>query len=236
MMWPGPEKSCLYIDPAAGLSAANQWRDLSPYQLDVQPIGYAAPAYGISDGPSGAKRITFDGAAQYGEIIQGAARFHALYPFASVTTAAVVKYNTHAVSNRIFADFSTGPSRGMQWEHWANGRMELIGADAAAATSGLLEDPSGPLIPRVRVLINATVTTTSTSRYAWRDGVQGTTTSNGAGVGPWVAGVNNPRIGSQGNLVGSLLDGDLYFLGIWLNMIWTHAEAVAFTNYWRDQT
>jgi hypothetical protein len=236
-IFPGPDKSCFYLDPAAGLTDGGLWRDSSKYGLHVTPVGYAAPAYGIATGPSGAKMITFNGANQYGEFPAAAsARFHALYPFSSVTVAAVVKYTSHAGSNRLFADYSAGPGRGMQYDHWSAGRMELTGVDSAAAVSGLLEGASGPLIPRVRVLVGATVTGTSVLRYAWRDGIQGTTAANGAGVGPWVASVNNPRVGCASHAVAELLDGDLYFLGIWLNVIWTHSEAVAFSDYWRDRT
>jgi len=235
MLWPGPDSACFYLDPSAGLTDGGLWKDSSRFGLHCTPVGYAAPNWGYSLGPSGAPRITFDGANQYGEFPAAAsARFHALYPFSSVTVAAVVKFTSHAVSNRIFADYSAAPARGMQFEHWANGRMELIGADAAAATSGLLEDPSGPLIPRVRVLVDATITSTGVSRYAWRDGVQGTTTANGAGAGPWVAGANNPRVGAQSNVVASLLDGDLYFLGIW-PLVFTDSEARAFSAFWMDR-
>jgi len=237
MMWPGPEKSCLYIDPAAGLSAANQWRDLSPYQLDVQPVGYAAPNYGLSLGPSGAPRITFDGAAQRGTMgVTVSPRFYANAPQKEGTVVIVARHNAPAATDNIMSCENIAANRGFVVSMNTATRVQFYGYDAAGVlTFYPLDGDDTPYLSRTRVTIISGRCTDALARR-WIDGVGRTATyAIAATPGPLAYDTAVvPTIGCRPDGI-RFFDGDLYHLAIY-PLIFTDQEARACSDYWRNVT
>jgi hypothetical protein len=231
-LFPTYQQSIFALDPAAGLNASNQWKDSGPYQLDVSPQGYAAPAYGISDGPSGAKRITFNGANQYGNIPS------ALYTYAPTTVATVavvLRHNAPAAVDRILSLRSDGPFRGLELYCSTAERLALEGADGAT-TSGDRAAADIPLTGRTRVhIVTAQSGLVGSGLGLWNDRVQVATTHVGVAGAVWSYGPTIPKIGTYAPVPSAYFDGDLYFLGIW-NFVWTDSEAKAFSDYWLNRT
>ena len=232
MLWPGPEKSIFHLDPAAGLTDGNLWKDSSPYGLHVTPVGYAAPNYGLSLGPSGAPRITFDGAAQRGTL---PLRFYATAPVGDFTITCVARHNAPANLDQIFFAHNNGWTRGISLLITPTAeRMQIRSFDAAGAVSSWTDAASVPLTQRTRASVLSLSQAGSTGR-SWHDsvGVVGAFAGSTAVIGYDAAAV--PCIGSWSAGAGNFFDGDLYFLGIW-PLIFTDSEARAFSAFWMDRT
>lgn len=230
-LFPGPSDSCLYIDPNAGLTDDNLWRDLSPFACHVTPVGYAAPAYGIATGPSGAKMITFNGANQWGTL---PVRFYANAPLNTLTVAAVMRHNSPLASDRIFSCENGAGTRGFVFSMSTAERTRIGASDAAgAACINTNESTDAPYTSRTRVTIFSATSLVAASR-CWVDRV-GVTTAVGVNGNPIAYDLaTTPNVGrfTGGGL---LFDGDLYFLGIW-GRIWSDQESKAFSDYWRNVT
>ena len=227
-LFPTPQESCFYLDPNAGLDDANNWRDLSPYQLNVLPVGYAAPAYGIFTGPSGAKAISFNGANQRGTL---PLRWYTNAPTTAVTVAVVARYNAPAASDRIFNATNAGGTLGFVLRHSVAERLHLYCLDAVSAvTLESIESDDAPLTSRTRVSVLSARQSTAL-RWVDRVGRAATGSANANPVAYDVAGV--PTVGAVGG-GGAYFDGDLYFLGIWPRLF-TDAEAKAMSDWLRNQ-
>lgn len=231
MLFPGPERSCFWLDPAAGLTDGGLWKDSSPYGLHVTPVGYASPAYGISTGPSGAKRITFNG-AQQGDLPLA---FWASFPSAAATWVMVARHTAAANGERIFFARSGAPFNGMELIVAPGNRLRVNGYSAGNNT-GCVHTADVPLAGRTRVtILSCTAPTAARIIGGWtdRDGVAMTDVA-GAGVSAWGSSVGTvPNIGSAAG--GNFWAGDLYFLALF-PFIFTHSEAVAMSDFWRDRT
>jgi hypothetical protein len=238
-IFPGPDKSCLYIDPAAGLTDGGLWKDSSPYGLHCTPVGYAAPAYGIATGPSGAKMITFNGANQYGQMDAGtAARFYLNQPRTAITFALVARHNAPAVSDRIFAARTNAPLSGIELAMGdaSVNRIQALGFDGAGTWSGATDTADSQLSGRTVVsLISTTAGIVAQTNREWhsRNGVAVSSTG-GSGIPIWAVAVALPCVGS-GTGIGNFFDGYLYHLSIF-PFVFTHSEAQAFSDFWMDRT
>ena len=237
MLWPSYQQAVFALDPAAGLTDGNLWKDSGPNGFDWTPnANYAAPAYGIAPGPSGAPYIGFNGANQYGTLAAAPmARFYATCAgVARFTVAIVARHNAPAANDIIFNTMDGGGTRGLILRYLAAERLFLRGLDAAAAASlYALESTDASYTSRTRVTI---LSAFGADAYGWVDGVQRTmtfpTAGNGNAVG-WNAAIV-PTVGAFSG-GGFYFDGDLYFLGIW-PLIFTDSEARAFSAYWMDRT
>lgn len=239
-IFPTYQQACFALDPAAGLNAANQWIDSSPFGLSVSPQGYAAPAYGISNGPSGAPRITFDGAGNYGTIAApNNARFFANGPRNEATIVVVARHVDVVAGARLFSSTNAGLTRGFDISRVPGGsvnQLECRGYSAAGAVCVLPRDgDDSPYTNRTRVTILSGRGADALARR-WIDGVGRTATypvaANADPVGYDAAVV--PTIGRH-SAGGFVFAGDLYFLGIW-PFVWSHSEAQAFSDYWQEKT
>lgn len=233
MLWPGPEKSCLYLDPAAGLTDGNLWKDSGPYGLHVTPVGYAAPNYGLSLGPSGAPRITFNGANQYGTL---PLRFYATAPVGAFTAVCVARHNAPANLDQVFFAHNNGWTRGISLLITPSAeRMQIRSFDAAGAVSTWTDAASVPLTQRTRVSI-LSLSQVGSSGRSWHDevGVAGAFAGSTNPIAYDAAAV--PTIGAWVGGAGNFFDGDLYFLGIWGGIVFTNSEAKAFSAFWMDRT
>jgi len=240
MIFPGPDSAIFYLDPAAGLDSSNRWIDSSKYQLNVTPVGYAAPNYGLSLGPSGAPRITFDGAAQYGTIAAPAnARFFAAAQTNQATVAVVARHNSPASGDRIFSSTNGALTRGMDISMIPGGsanQMECRGYSAAGAICLIPRDGDDtPYLSRTRVTILAGRGADALA-LRWIDGVGRTAAYPVAASADPVAydAAVVPTVGRH-SAGAFYFDGDLYFLGIW-PLVFTDSEARAFSAYWMDRT
>lgn len=234
-IFPTYQQACFALDPAAGLNAANQWKDSGPYQLDCSPQGYAAPAYGISNGPSGAPKINFDGATQRGQMAADVmARFYTIAPTTALTFAVVARYNAPAASDRIFNCRNGAATRGIQLMCTTANRLIVEAYDAAGVGALTFDTADVPLAQRTRVSIMAVGGSSTTLRYGWHDRVGWAQTAfNTTGAWTYDTAVV-PYIG-EATGGGGRFDGDLYFLGLW-PFVWTDSEAKAFSDYWIDRT
>ena len=234
MLFPSYQQSIFALDPAAGLTDANLWKDSSPYGLHVTPVNYAAPNYGYAVGPSGAPYIGFNGANQRGDVLAPAlARFYTALNNSSVlTVAAVVRSNAPAVNDDIFTCLAVA-GRGFGLRYLTTSRMVLDTYDAGGVLSTMREttglyDTSG----RTSVML-LSFNKTGGIGLAWRDGVgEGITITGNANPIAYDAAVA-PTVGCYPG-GGSYFDGSLYFMGIW-PMVFTDQEARNFSAYWLDR-
>jgi hypothetical protein len=227
-LWPGPTSSCFYLDPAAGLTDGNLWKDSSPYGLHVTPVNYAAPNYGLSLGPSGAPRITFDGASQYGTL---PLRFFNKAPGAECTFVVVARYSG-AVQGRIFCARSAG-LLGFEVIRVAD-KISMNGWDVGGTQREAIETNNTPLTERTRVsIVSSAVGAVPPLARCWQDGAgRAVTSANNGGV--WTAAVDLPCVGRFSYLNIEYLAFDLYHLAIY-PLIFTHQEALACSAYWMDR-
>jgi hypothetical protein len=179
-------------------------------------------------GPSGAPRITFNGANQYGIL---PTRFYNVMPTTQMTVACVARFSAPAANDRIFSARNIAGTTGMEMFHNAANAERLTAS--GFPTGGVSDSADIPLSQRSRVIVMAT-NSLATLVYAWADGVQRSVGATG-GVATWVSGGDVPCIGSYSSPPPNLLfDGDLYFLGIW-PLVFTDSEARAFSAFWMDR-
>lgn len=230
-LFPTPQESCFYLDPAAGLDASNNWIDSSPFGLNVTPVGYAAPNYGITTGPSGAKCITFNGANQRGTL---PLRFYNNAPVGDFTIACVARHNAPANLDYIFFGHNNAWTRGIGLTVSPTAeRMMARSYDAAGAFTTWTDAASVPFTGRTRVSVLSLSPAGSTGR-SWHDrvGVAGAFAGSTNPIAYDVAAV--PVIGSWSAGAGNFFDGNLYLLAIWPRLF-SSQEAVAFSDYWMGQ-
>lgn len=228
-LFPTPQESCFYLDPNAGLTDGNLWKDSGPHGLHVTPVNFTAPNWGISTGPSGAKMITFNGTNQRGTL---PLRWYTNAPTTAVTVAVVARYNAPAASDRIFNATNAGGTLGFVLRHSVAERLHLYCLDAVSAvTLESIESDDAPLTSRTRVSVLSARQSTAL-RWVDRVGRAATGSANANPVAYDVAGV--PTVGAVGG-GGAYFDGDLYCLGIF-SRVWSDSEAKAFADYWRERT
>lgn len=235
MLWPGPEKSCLYLDPAAGLDSTNKWIDSSPLRLNITAAaGYVTPNWGLAIGPSGAPYIAFNGVNNRGTMAAAPmARFYAaLAGQTSFTCAVVARHNAPAFGDMIFAAQNPGQTLGIAVWNAAAERLSAYALDAGGAVaSRSLEANDAPLLSRTRVTVLAS---SGAAAWRWVDGQGRAATAGGNGNPIAVDAAAIPTIGSfVGG--GNYFDGSLYFLGLWVGLVFTDSEAKAFSAYWLDR-
>jgi len=230
MLWPGPDSACFYLDPSAGLTDGGLWKDSSRFGLHCTPVGYAAPNWGYSLGPSGAPRIGFNGANQTGAL---PLRFYLNAPTTAVTFALVARHNNPTAGDRVFSCVNAGNVRGIEMTSPTSARMGITGYDGAVLCAYSSEATDSGYVGRTRVTILAVEQAGSLARR-WVDGV---------GLTPFFLGNVNPiaydtavvpTIGTH-PFAAVYFDGDLYFLGIW-PLVFTDSEAKAFSAFWMDRT
>jgi len=235
MLWPGPDSACFYLDPSAGLTDGGLWKDSSRFGLHCTPVGYAAPNWGYSLGPSGAPRITFDGAAQRGDILAPSlARFYAAANNTSILTiAAVVRSNAPADNDRIFSCVAPA-GRGFALRYFNVSRMSIDAYDGAGALGTMIENAGvGATTSRTNVMVLSFDKVGVLGR-AWRDRDGNAITIGGAATAIGYDAAQVPQLGTWAG-VANYFDGDLYFLGIW-PLVFTDSEARAFSAFWMDRT
>lgn len=230
--------SVFVLDPAAGLTAGNLWRDSGPHRLDVTPqAGFVAPNYGIVLGPSGAPCIRFTGAANVYGLMSGAAqaRFYAVAPTTAMTLAIVARHTTPAVSNRIFYARNAGATRGIFAAYMGASaeRINLYGYDAAATACIVQDTANVPLTGRTRISSYSESIADTTMRYVWHDGQGYAATVAGAAAAIAYDTTIVPVVGAATG-GGFPFVGDLYFMGLWPRT-WSLAEYQAFYRYWADR-
>jgi len=230
MLWPGPEKSCFLLDPNAGLSAGNLWRDSGPNQLEATTVNYVAPNYGIASNSKGTKYISFNGATQRATL---PLRFYDRAPTTETTIVVVQRFNAPTASDFVFSAVNAAVTRGMAVDLSTAERLRIRAYDAAGAVMSCTMTADGPLTTRTRVIILSLEQSISLVR-AWVDGVQVAATFAGS-LNPisYDAAVV-PTIGCIVGGAGNFNDCDLFLFGI-DNRVWTDAEAKAFSAYWMDK-
>lgn len=238
MMWPGPDKSVFYLDPAAGLDSSNRWIDSSPFGLAVTPVGYAAPNYGLSLGPSGAPRITVNGVNQCGTMPAAMqARFYTVAPTTQYTFACVVRYNLPVAGDRLFSCENVAGTRGIDCQLAPTlEQLRIRAYDAGGVLHTSATTAAIPLTARTRIAIGSIDVTNSVSSW-WIDGSQVTGTYAG-GAAAAIAYDTAQVVVIGGVYWGAPvvpIDGDIYFEGLW-NFLWTDSEAKAFSAFWMDRT
>ncbi len=219
-LFPGPQESCFYLDPNMGLTDNNKWFDSSPFSLHVDPIGYSSPAYGLSTGPSGAKAISFNGTTQRGEL---PLRFYDHAPASVYTFAVVARWNAPAANDRMFDTWSANTGLAFY-----NGSTERLSFYGGAGTTNVAFTANAPLTSRTRVAALGH-DATAPSALGWIDRNGEPVTRTASAAIPYNT-ATVPTVGSAPG-GGTYFDGDLYHLSIWPR-VWSHAEAVAWSDYW----
>ena len=226
-LFPTPLESCYFLAPE--LTDTGLWRDLSPFGLHVQPVGYAGPALGLFTGPSGAKAISFDGATQFGEL---PLRFYDHAPTSAITVAVVARHAAPVVAGRIFSAADAGITRGITVQYTTVERLYLFCCDATAAVTCVsLATDDAPLTSRTRVTV---LSATLNQGLRWVDRV-GRAASASANANPIAYDATALPIVGADVTAANFAAMDLYHLSIY-DRVWSHAEAVAFSDYWRDRT
>lgn len=237
-IFPTYQQACFALDPAAGLNASNQWKDSAPYQLDVVPVNFVAPGYGITQGASGAPYILFNGTTQRGTLsIAGeAARFYAVAPTTQGTVAIVARHTAPAATDKIFSCENVGATRGINVSMNTAARIQFYGYDAAGALTFYPYEPDdSPYESRTRVtILSGRCTDAFAARWVDR---QGRTPGYAIAASPGPIAYDAATIPTVGCRPDGFhfFDGNLYFLGIW-PFVWSDSEAKAFSDYWIDRT
>ena len=229
---PDPREAVFILDPEAGLTDGNLWRDSGPHGLHVTPVNYVAPAYGIAVGPSGASYIGFDGATQRGTLPLD---FYRWTPTNAVTAIAAFRCPTPAVSDRIFDCTDANNGIRLNVDPAAAERIRLtamVGGVACYATA----TANIPLTGRTRVVVASVrvSNTMASGRAVWVDGVQIAATAAGTAAALAYTTTVVPTVGSVVGGGGNFFDDLLYYLALWPR-IFSHAEAQAITAMLRDR-
>jgi hypothetical protein len=228
-----PKPNVLLFDASCGLTDSNRWRECSGAGLHALPgAAYAAPAYGIAMGPSGAPYILAGGAANNNATLS--TDFYLRAPTTGLTIALVQKFTAPAAADFVFSTVNAAVTRGMAVDFSTADRLRIRAYDAAGAVMSCTMTADGPLTGRTRVVVLAMAQAGSLAR-AWVDRDQVAATFAGslnpiaydAAVVPTLFSI----VGGAGNYN----DGNAYLFGI-DNRVWTHSEAVAFCDYYRDVT
>lgn len=231
MNFPGPKDSVFWLDPAAGLTSDNKWVDSGPCSLHVSPVNFTSPNYGIATGPSGAKYIAFNGTTQRGTL---PLRFYTTAPTAAFSVVCVARHNAPANLDQIFFAHNNAWTRGISLLITPTAeRMQIRSFSAAGVASTWTDAASVPLTQRTRVSV-LSLSPTGSVGYSWHDrtGVAGAFAGGTAAPGYDAAAV--PTIGAWVGGAGNFFDGDLYFLALF-PFVFTHAEAVAMSDWLRDK-
>ena len=230
MLWPKP--NCLIIDPADGLTDANRWAESSGNGLHALPgAAYAAPAYGLAPGPSGALYILAGGTANYNATLP--LWFYASAPTTGMTVCLVQKFTAPAASDFIFSSVNPGVTRGLAVDFSTADRLRIRAYDAAGAVMTCTMTADGPLTGRTRVIVLAMEQAGSLAR-AWvdREGVAATFAGS---LNPIAYdAVVVPTLFSIVGGAGNYDDGNCYTVQI-DNRVWSDSEARAFSAFWMDR-
>jgi hypothetical protein len=229
-LFPTPQESCFYLAPE--LTDTGLWRDLSPFGLHgTVGGGYAGPAYGITTGPSGAKYIACDGANDNGTL---PLRFYTNAPTTAITVALVQWFNAPAADDRVFDCVNAGVTRGFAVDFSAAARLRIRAYDAAGAVKSCTLTADAPFVSRTRVVV-LTMEPARSYAAAWVDRVQVAATFAGSTTPIAYDAAVVPTLFSIVGGAGNFNDGGVYALAV-DDRVWSHAEAVAFCDYWRDRT
>ncbi len=231
MLW--PKANCLLIDPADGLDASNRWVESSGNGLNALPgAAYAAPAYGMALGPSGAPYILAGGVANSNATLP--LWFYTRAPTTGVTVALVQRFTSPLAADFVFSCVNAGVTRGLAVDFSTAERLRIRAYDAAGAVMSCTMTADGPLTGRTRVVVLAMEQAGSLAR-AWLDG---------QGVAATFAGSLNaiaydaavvPTLWSIVGGAGNNNDGNAYTFQI-DGRAWTDSEAKAFSAFWLDRT
>lgn len=228
-----PKSNALLLDPAAGLTDGNRWQESSGNGLSAAPgAAYVAPAYGLATGPSGAKFIGCTGTANYNATLP--LGWYTRAPTTELTVALVQRFNAPAASDFLFSCVDAGTTRGLAVDFSTADRLRIRAYDSAGAVMSCTMTADGPLATRTRVVVLSMRQAGSVAR-AWVDRVQVAATFAGSANAIAYDATVVPTLWSIVGGAGNYNDGDCYTLQI-DNRAWTHAEAVAFSDYWRDRT
>lgn len=231
MMW--PKASCVLFDPACGLTDANRWKDSSENGYHALPgAAYTAPAFGLANGPSGAPYILASGGANaFGTL---STDFYAKAPTTGLTIALVQKFTAPTASDFVFSTVNAGVTRGLAVDFSTAERLRIRAYDAAGAVMSCTMTADGPLTGRTRVVVLAMQQAGSLAR-AWVDGEGAAATFAGSLLPIAYDAAVVPTLFSIVGGAGNINDGSVYTFQV-DSRVWSHAEAVAFSSFWRDRT
>lgn len=231
MLWPKP--NVLLFDPAEGLTDANRWKESSGRGLHATPgAAYAAPAYGLASGPSGAPYILAGGAANNNAVLS--TDFYAKAPTTGLTIALVQKFTAPLATDVVFSCANAINTRGFAVDFVTAERLRIRGYDAAGAVAACLMSADGPLTGRTRVVVLALSQAGSLAR-AWLDGEGVAATFAGSLLPIAYDAVVVPTLWSLSAGGGQYNDGNCYWFSI-DSRVWTNAEARAFSRWALDRT
>ena len=230
MLWPKP--NCLILDPADGLTDANRWAESSGNGLNPLPnVNYAAPAYGLAIGPSGAPYILANGVNQLATLPLW---FYTRAPTTGITVALVQKFTSPFANDIIFDCTNVAATRGLAIELPVAERLSIRAYDAAGAVMRCTMTADGPLTGRTRVVVLAMEQAGSLARV-WLDG-QGVAATFAGSLLPIAYDVATvPLLFRSTGGAWGYNDASVYTVQI-DNRVWTDSEALAFSAYWMDRT
>lgn len=240
-MLPSLQEAVFCFDAENGLTADNRWRDSSKNGLHAQPQNYVAPSYGFSRGPSGAARVTFDGATQrwtlplrfWDYMVNG----HPEYTF-----AVAARWNTSTGGDRIFDASDAALVRRFDIRSSSTGsaeRLMVIVSDAAGVTHVVYDATDVPLTSRTRSCVFSVRYNAAAAPVAWNNlydgGIRpGYLTSATIGYPRAFDRTAVPTVGTYPTAGGGFFDGDIYYLALWPR-IFSNAEAVDMSAMLRDR-
>lgn len=226
-----PKSNVLLLDPA--LTDSNRWADSSGNGYHALPgAAYAAPAFGIANGPSGAPYILASGGAGANATLS--TDFYLKAPTTGLTVALVQKFTAPAASDFVFSCVNAGVTRGLAVDFSTAERLRIRAYDAAGAVMSCTMTADGPLTGRTRVVVLALSPSGSSAR-AWVDG---------EGVASTFAGSTNPIAYDAATVptlfsivggAGNINDGNAYTFQV-DDRVWSHREVLAFSAFWLNRT
>jgi len=233
MKLPSYQDAVFVLDPAAGLTDGNLWRDSAPHGIDITPnANFAAPNYGLGIGPSGASYIEFGG----GGVLQSGSlplRFYDYAPPGPCTWAFVVRHMTPTPNANIFDCRPAAGNRGLRLAEFTTSQCDMQWWDAGGVQR-LVRDPVGLPANQGRTVVRIFSADTDLSvGYVWRDRTQYAPITVFGGTRAYDT-AQTPWIGSTRGLA-QFWTGWLYFLGLW-GRVWADSESDAFTRFWQDRT
>jgi hypothetical protein len=228
-----PKANVLLFDPDCGLTDANRWKECSGLGLHALPgAAYAAPAYGIAPGPSGAKYILAGGAANNNAVLS--TDFYLRAPTTGLTVCLVQRFSVPTAADFVFSTVNAAVSRGLAVDFSTSERLRIRAYDAAGAVMSCTMTADGPLTGRTRVVVLAMAQAGSLAR-AWVD-AEGVAATFAGSLNPiaYDAAVV-PTLFSIVGGAGNYNDGNCYWFGI-DNRVWTDQEAKVFSRWALDRT
>jgi len=240
MKLPSYQDAVFVLDPAAGLTDGNLWRDSGKRGLHWTPgAAYVAPNYGYAvSTANGAPYVLAGGAANFLATLADAnqrARMYAAAPTTGMTFVLAQRFSVPTAADIVFGCLNAAATRGLQLDFATADRLRIVGRDGAGAALSVSLTAAAPFTgPRTRVVILSMDSTQGLAR-AWLDG---------EGVGAAHAGSTNPvayddtviptLFASVGGAVG-YNDGQVFFAGWWPFVV-SDSEARVTSRWLLDRT